>query len=239
MDFLKMFSKYELIARVFPSIIVFSPLILSVIIWYPQLISLESSLLFIIMFSGFIFFISKIARHLGYEKQKELLNKWGGFPTEKYLSYSDDTIDDITKARYRKNISNASNIYFPSKEEEENNGIETYKDTYQSAIKWLIENTRKNDILLEDNINYGFTRNMLGLKKLGIIIVFLSLIINFFNIYIEYGLLYLEVPLKIWITLLIIFGVLIGYILYLNEELVRAQSEAYAKSLLRCCENIE
>lgn len=238
MDFLKLFNKYELMARVFPSIILLCPLILSIIIWYPQLLSLESSFLFLFMFFVFTFLVAKVARHQGYKKERELLNKWGGFPTERFLSYSDDTIDEITKVRYRINLGNASSIYLPSEEEEVDNGYEFYKSTYRSAIKWLIEKTRKNDILLQDNINYGFCRNLLGLKNLGIMICLLSLMINVFNIYIEYEFLYLEVPFKIWITMLIIIGLLMGYIFYVNEKLVRAQSEAYARSLLRCCENI-
>jgi len=225
-------------ARVFPSIILLCPFILSIIIWYPQLISIESSLLFIFIFLVFTFFVAKIARHLGHKKEEKLLNKWGGFPTEEYLSYFDDTIDEITKARYRTNLSNASGIYFPSKEEELNTDSEEYKSTFRSAILWLIENTRKNDILLQDNISYGFCRNLLGLKKIGITICFLSLVINFFNIYIQYDFLYLEIPLKIWVTILIVLGMLMGYIFYVNEKLVRAQSEAYAKTLLKCCENI-
>lgn len=98
----------------------------------------------------------------------------------------DNTIDIKTKKRYHNYLEkNIEGLELPNQNEE----IENPKDSqekYESAIKWLLENTRdtkKFPLLHQDNINYGYSRNMLGIKPLGITISIISLILNAYLLY--------------------------------------------------------
>jgi hypothetical protein len=42
--------------------------------------------------------------------------------------------------------------------------------TYASCVAWLIARTRDDRLLLQENINYGFRRNLWGLKPWGLTI---------------------------------------------------------------------
>ncbi|MFH4385534.1 hypothetical protein WAJ74_22450, partial [Acinetobacter baumannii] len=48
---------------------------------------------------------------------------------------------------------------------------------YNEAMTWLRGKTRDEKILFNENINYGFMRNSLGLKWIALIICLISLLI--------------------------------------------------------------
>lgn len=198
---LNMFSQYELKARIFPALLTIAPFGLSTLIWYPELISLESSFLTLFVLIIILFFLAKVARERGKKLQEKLLNEWGGFPSTLFLKHNDNTLDDHTKRRYHQYLNKkVSGLRLPSKEEESKKP-HSYDQQYSSAVKWLLEKTRdtkKYPLLYQDNINYGFSRNMVGIKPLGIAFSVLSLTTNTLGIYQRYQPLFLDLPLKIW-----------------------------------------
>ncbi|HDR5269091.1 hypothetical protein E8M24_30065 [Bacillus thuringiensis] len=236
-EILSIFSKYELKARVFPAFLVLLPIGFTVLIWYPDLISLSGSFYIIIFIVSTLFFLAKIARERGKAIQTKLLKEWEGFPTTRMLHHSDNSIDPVTKKRYHLYLQKTiPGIEIPTLEQELENPT-YYEQQYTSAVKWLIENTRDNDHLLQDNINYGFSRNLLGIKFLGILCCIIAIIINIFAAYQIHNLNLLAIPLKIWLSILINFLFLLLWIFYVNKKWVRSSSEAYARTLLSTCEN--
>lgn len=236
-EILSIFSKYELKARVFPAFLVLLPIGFTALIWYPDLISLSGSFYIIIFIVSILFFLAKIARERGKTIQAKLLKEWDGFPSTRMLHHSDNSIDSVTKKRYHLYLQNTiPGIEIPTLEQELENPT-YYEQQYTSAVNWLIENTRDNDHLLQDNINYGFSQNLLGIKFLGILCCIIAIIINIFAAYQSHNINLLAMPLEIWLSILINFLFLLLWIFYVNKKWVRSSSEAYARILLSTCEN--
>lgn len=239
---LDIFSPYELKARIFPALLTIVPFGLSILIWYPELISLESSFLTGFVLIIILFFLAKIARELGKKQQKFLLKEWDGFPSTTVLKHSDQTLDDSTKKRYHQYINNnVDGVQLPTSEEELQKKSDHYDNEYNSAVKWLLEKTRDNKkyhLLYQDNINYGFSRNMLGIKPLGILFSLLSLGINVLGIFQKYQFTFVEIPLKVYISFLIGIFFLFLWTTFVNKKWVKSTAEAYARTLLSSCEEI-
>ncbi|WP_345243611.1 hypothetical protein [Pontibacillus salipaludis] len=237
---LNLFSKYELKARIFPALLAIAPFGLTILIWYPELINLESSAITLLVLVIILFSLAKVAREKGKKKQNALLKKWGGFPSTTLLKHDDNTINENTKQRYHNYLNkNVPGIQLPSKEEELNDSSST-NSTYESAVHWLLEKTRdtkKFPLLYEDNINYGFSRNMLGIKPIGIIFTFVSLGINILGVYQQYAFTLNDLPLKIWISLIITIFFILLWVFFVKEEWVKSASYAYARTLLSTCED--
>ena len=86
---------------------------------------------------------------------------------------SDSAIPDITLKRYYRKISSFEPEFseFRNVETTDTKGIIT-TDLCESVVTWLRAKTRDTKVfrlVYEENINYGFIRNMYNLKKYGII----------------------------------------------------------------------
>lgn len=232
-------NEYELKARIFPAILTILPFVITTLLWFPQLISLESSLLISIILIILLFFLGKLARERGKNVQSKLIQKWGGLPATLQLSHLDNTIDIETKKRYHNYLQkNIEGLKLPSRNEEIQNS-KSSQDKYESAVKWLLENTRdtkKFPLLYQDNINYGYSRNMLGMKWLAVIISIFSLALNFYLLYfLKYEPID-EVTINVIISILINSFIIISWIFFVNEKWVKSTAEAYARTLLSTCE---
>lgn len=234
------FGVYEIKARFFPALLILLPFLFTLLIWYPELIEFETSIIILIASIILLFFIAKISREAGLKVQAKLLNNWGGFPTTIFLRHRDSSIDYVTKERYHTFLSERiSNIQIPSAAEE-NENPDLYDLHYGSAVKWLLENTRdpmNYSMIHQDNSNYGFSRNMLGVKLVGILISFISLLLNIYGAYDQYKFVISEFPLKIWIAFLVSILFILLWVFFVNSNWVKSTSRAYARSLLATCES--
>ncbi len=240
-EMLNMFSRYELQARVFPSFIAVSPIGVTVLIWYPEIISLESSFLTIFVLFIILFSLAKVAREFGKRIEKRMIKEERGFPTTRFLKHSDNTLNIYTKMRYHKYLNeHIPDMQLPSKEEELESS-DGCTEKYNSAIHWLLEKTRDNQkysLIYEDNINYGFSRNMVGIKYISICLAIISLLIDFIGIYQSYGNISFDLPLKVILSIFISLFFVIYWIFLVKKKWVKSASEAYARSLLAACEEI-
>lgn len=116
---------------------------------------------------GVLFFtFSNIARRFGKSAERRLFASNGGFPTNTFLHRADARFDKATKDRYRSKLEALFGEKAPTEKAElkEPVAADAY---YKRAYAWLRENTRKEhgfEILFEENVTYGFWRNLYGLK---------------------------------------------------------------------------
>jgi len=237
-----LFNHYELKARFFPALLLLTPVILATLIWYPELMEIDSSIIAVIISIIIIFFLAKLCRDRGFQLEKTLKEEWGNYPSISMLKFSDNRIDEITKKRYHKYLKeNIVDINLPNDLTEENEKKDFYDLNYRSANKWLVEKTRdttKYNLLFQDNINYGFSRNMLGVKTFGIYFSLIAIGLNIFGIYKEYHTISLEIPLKIWLSVLVSLFFLFIWIFLVNKNWVKNAADAYARTLLATCEKV-
>lgn len=97
------------------------------------------------------------------------------------------------------------NFNLPTREQEETD-TKGADSVYESATKWLREKTRdkkKFRLLFTDNINYGFARNLLGMKGVGLTTAVLTFILQTTSIYLEYSFRFKDVPPFVLVSMLL------------------------------------
>lgn len=113
-----------------------------------------------------------VARRRGKAIEPLLIEQMGGLPSTTTLRHRDETYDVDTKAGYHAFI--AAKLGKPAPTAMEEAADPTAADRYYGrGATWLRENSRdakKFDILLSENISYGFRRNLFGLKLPGFLL---------------------------------------------------------------------
>lgn len=174
------FDTYSLKARVYPCLIVLLPIFLLAIIYVTNIKLYFHYITSFVSFGVFSFLLAQIGRDNGKLKEKELFEYWGGKPTSMILRHSNDYLDSHTKNRLHSRLTQTiPNIKIPTNEEEQENRQAADK-IYDSCTKYLISKTRdsnKYHLLLNENINYGFRRNLWGMKTWALPIIFICMFI--------------------------------------------------------------
>ncbi len=96
----------------------------------------------------------------------------GGLPTTVTLRHGDPTHDAPTKLGFHRFLAEKLNEPSPTPEQEANDP-QAADAFYARGVTWLRENTRnakKFDVLFNENVNYGFRRNLFGLKLPGFLL---------------------------------------------------------------------
>ncbi len=240
----KLFDPYERKARMFPGLLVIIPILIPLVGTYGARNVFFTSVITLLGSGGAIYALANIARGLGKRLEEKLVQTWGGMPTTIILRHGDNFLDRVTKQRIHSLIQHKLGIPMPTIEQEQSDP--TWADgAYKGATKRIIELTRNNkQLLLKENIAYGFHRNMLALKPVGVFICTASILyaLCLANV--------IHVPLSItWvnlfapgiaagITLLVSALFLSVWLLYFNEASVRLIGYAYAERLFECLSTI-
>jgi len=128
-------------------------------------IPIVASLSGLLVSAGGPVILAGFVRAQGLERQKSLVKKWGGWPTSQRLA--------VVSAERRARLESVTG--FPLPEQTTAN-----LDVYGEITGVLIAKTRDTDrfrLLFEENRNYGFERNLLGVKPIGISVSVLTLVL--------------------------------------------------------------
>jgi len=172
-------DRYDRNARVKPALLALLPALVVIAVWYPATWTALTGLVALISVCGAIFLLSRLARYLGRKVQDALIRKAGALETTVILRHADATISAETKRRYH-DFLRKSGLRMPTVEEEQRNP-QAADDCYRAAADWLREKTRdekKFSLLKGELTDFGFRRNLLGLKPIGVAITILALIAN-------------------------------------------------------------
>lgn len=165
------FDKYTFQARLLPSLLAFLPLAFAVMVWFPGQEATWKILGVILVSSGGATLLSNFGRDLGARKQTELFQMWGGVPTTRLMSHRLTKFDAVTLKRYHAKLKNLiPDLQIPDSAEEMKNPSHA-EQTYDSCAAFLRERTRDHKtfaLVFAENINFGFRRNLLGWKPVGI-----------------------------------------------------------------------
>lgn len=241
------FDQYSLSARVRPALFIVLPIILTAYILFEPLRTLLGSLLGILLTCGVVNFFANQMSSKGNLLQEELFKKWGGAPTTLILRHSNNELDKYTKQRYREKlvslVSNFKNVTERSEKANPNDADQHYI----SAINYLREKTRdskKYPLILKENMNYGFSRNLLAFKGTAITIILISLTISVLIIVITFKDKYVDInsltllPPEHYVLIILHLIFLLIWCFMINEKWVEVRAYAYAKRLLSSCEDV-
>lgn len=172
MDKLFGMDRYDRNARLSPALITLLPVFLFVFVWFQEVWTISGAVTSLIVASGILYALTRLVRRLGHRVEQKLGERVGTLHTARLLSLTDDRLSAHMKKRCRSFIEAKSGVPLPSKEQEVNDA-RSADEARLVAIKWLLNYTRSKSsetLLLDENISYGFARNLFGLKPLGLAI---------------------------------------------------------------------
>lgn len=192
------------------------------------------------MTCGMTVFLEQLGRDKGLEKEARLFKKWGGKPTTVMLRHRDSSLGPITLDRYHRKLSNLiQDISLPSPEEEKHDP-EGADQIYDSCVDYLKTQTRDQErfrLVFTENVNYGFRRNLWGMKPIGLFLACFSIIIVLFQIHPNWanpG----QVKPVVLVTLTLDVTFLLIWVLLITPAWVHTAAEAYARQLLSSCDRL-
>jgi hypothetical protein len=251
-DLTGLFDTYARRARLYPALLTLSPPVAATFAWVPSLVEGRSlaAMVGAAASFGLLYALASISRSAGKRTEQRLLAKWGGWPTTIMLRHGCADIPAPTKARYHQFLAQCGSWDgLPSAQLEQSDPAAN-DDAYESAVQWLKEQRRGPEfrLVLNENAEYGFRRNMRGLKPWALALCLVTLLG-----WLLYGftqlrtarrslssadvgeLLGLPSPLA-WGALGVTVVAFVAWILVVKDRWVREAADQYAQTLLATCD---
>ena len=233
---------YMIRARIFPAMLAAVPAIalaVAIVSWRQIIVShVVASAAVCVLFFAF----ADIARRRGKRLEPLIYENIGGKPSTTMLRHRDAALDAATKDRWVRFLASKLNEKSPTVDREEQDPM--YCDAfYERCGIWLREHTRdikKFKLIFEENVTYGFRRNLLGLKWLGLLlnatVVLICLAAVWFRFPISPD---DDVTIRLLCVLVVAFLHAIYFLLAVNEGSVIEGANQYARQLLLGCEALQ
>ena len=229
---------YSLCARAFPVYLTILPtaLVLSAIL--PDGLNLPLGGAAAIVFLPLSFLSGQVGADYGKRLEKRLWRQWGGAPTTRFLRHSNREFNLRTRERIHDKLRSLG-LRVPSKDEE-NNDVQSADTYYESCTEELIRRTRNHarfPLVFKGLTEYGFRRNLLGLKPLGLLIVVVSFLLCALFVGIKWnenG----ELAIAIVATLLVA-GLFLTWVTWISKRTVSLAADRYARFLLEAALELE
>lgn len=250
-DVVEKFSNpYERKARLWPALLTLLPVIVLVSTLYAPFASLAANAVSLAVSCGALYLLANIAREYGKRLEPKLFELWGGTPTTQILRHRNNHFGVTIKASFHSFLASKLGIAFPDAAEEAANPAKA-DDVYRSAVTWLLSQTRDAkafDLLYRENIYYGFRRNALSLKPLGILIAIGSMV----WVLVSQGALVITatnlsfvseklagLPLGAWLSIGVSGLLLAAWLFFFTRTTVRTAAFAYADMLIKSCNQLQ
>ncbi len=233
------FDLYTIKARLAPALIAVAPSI-ALLIAILDIKSFDASQVWAtIGLVVVLFALSNVSREAGKKVQSRVYRDNDGWPTFDPLYYTDRTFSDEAKLKYLRFLSEKLGRPFPTMGNAVSEPL-LARQFYNEAATWLREVTRDTKqfpIVYDENITYGYFRNLLGLK-------WISLVLNVSVVTICILVIFQYVPwfkdvapsLPYVLAVSVIHGL---YVIFgVTEARMKSASTRYARQLLLACETL-
>ena len=177
---MSLFDLYSLRARILPALVVVLPLGLLMFTLLPGHPFFVSAFLGVLGTIGGTGVLAQLGRDLGRKKEPNLWKSWDGPPTTRLLRHRRELGDITLVPGLREQVEKWVGDPLPTKEEEET--CPSQADTrYEQVVMSLREATRdriKFPLVFAENVNYGFRRNLWGLRAVGACIAVMTVLVS-------------------------------------------------------------
>lgn len=231
-------DKYTVQARLLPPLLSALPLALVVVACQPEGSAWWAAVWGAVTSCGGTVLIAQISRDLGQRKETDLFKSWGGPPTTVRLRHRCAANPEQVIRWHRCLARICPDLKLPSRDEEANEPVAA-DNVYAVAVNHLVESTRDRrrfQMVYEENCNYGFRRNLLGMKPVGVaasvigVTTMGALFTGCFDIAIDF-------PIALT-SLVINLFLLLTWVFWITPNWVRKAAETYAKQLLVAIPNL-
>lgn len=231
---------YDRKARLYPALLaIMVPVVAALLIvpgYSSQLVNLASTVVAL----GGLMLLSSLGRERGKRIEPSLFEKWGGTPTTQLLRRSTSSLDHLTLQRYRQFLeARVSGLRFPDVESETAD-LKNETAVCESSVKWLREATRdtkKFPLVFSENTNYGFRRNLLGVKPAALFLSIATLLAVGTHAWITSTGELNSVSVQSWLAGTASLVGLLFWIFVVTPEFVKTTAFAYATALLAACDS--
>lgn len=225
------FDTYSFRARVLPVYLTLAPAVLLLAALVPDGLKLPLGGAAALVFVPISFFLSQVGADFGKHLEKRLWRDWGGPPTTRFLRHGNHDFNEVTRGRVHEKLRSLG-LKVPTCEEQEQDerAAEKY---FESCTEELIRRTRNDKefpLVFKGLVEYGFRRNLLGLKPFGVILALASLVGASWSTYASWS---LDSPPAVAIVAgLITAGLLLAWATWVTEHTVKLAADRYARFLL-------
>lgn len=246
-DWLKpVLDKYDRQARLKPALLCGAPLVASIVLLVPELGPIWGSIGGVVVYCGGSMLLIQIGRDAGKTLEVRLYQLWGGKPSASMLRHSDSRLPKQTKDRYRRFLSTVVPGLTLATAQEEERDPEQADAGYDSANRWLLENTRDHErfhLLFTENMNYGFRRTLLALRRIALGLDAIGFILLIGVAIASHKRLFIDTIMALseewWVSIAITAAHTLLFVAYIRPCWVRRAAERYAHQLLSSCDSIE
>jgi hypothetical protein len=234
-------DSYDRPARLYPALLAIAPIfIAAVAIVSADELTFLKSLGALAVGCGGTFLLSQLGRDFGKTRENELFELWGGLPSVAILRHRDPRLNAITKDRYHKRLATlVPEAKAPSVEDEQADQ-KAADQIYGAWSDYLRTNTRDKKtfaLVFQELVNYGYRRNVFGLRKIGILLSVISLCISVVWLYTTYAKTgQLDDGIAGALCFALVF--LLLWVFRFSSSWVRVAADAYAARLAEATENV-
>ena len=226
------FDTYSFRARVLPVYLTLAPVVLLLAAVVPEGLKLPIGGAAALVFAPISFFLSQIGADFGKRLEKSLWTKWGGPPTTRFLRHGNHEFNEVTRGRVHAKLRQLE-LHVPTREEQEQD--QCAADThYQSCTEDLIRRTRDTrefPLVFKGLTEYGFRRNLFGLKVFGVSLTVVGLAGSAWSTYTTWTATN-ELPAVSLVAGLISAGLLLAWLVWVTKGTVKLSDDRYARFIL-------
>lgn len=164
-------DRYDRTARIGPALFALLPAGALVAVWLPGLSKAVAGAGALLLVCGVAYFLKGYARTRGHRVEERILERLGAWPSTLALRHGGPLLDEFTRDAYHA-VLRAKGQPIPTADEQARDPARA-DAMFERARKWLLEQTRRADhpsdrLLFEENIDYGFRKNLVGLKPFAV-----------------------------------------------------------------------
>jgi hypothetical protein len=243
-----LFDDYNRQARLYPALLALLPPLIALLAWFPSLLTsnVGTTFLTLVVSCGLLFALAVFSRSCGKLTEARLLKLWGGWPTTQWLRHSDTHLAAATKTRYHKAlVKHVPGWILPTSDEERSNPSAA-DDAYRSAVDWLKERCRGKGfpLVIKENIEYGFRRNMRGIRPFAFGVIALAIIGTFAAFAHQItragdwsiSAIFNHAPIELVGATALLLVALACWMFFVTDLWVREAGDQYARALLSNCD---
>ncbi len=231
---------YERKARLYPALLLVAPVLIILIGVASAKLSTLESLGAAAAGCGGAFLLTQLARDAGKKCEKSLFEAWGGMPSIAIFRHRDSRIDVITKARYHGQlVALVKGAKAPAHKEEAADpaGSDQVYRAWSSYLRVHTRDTKKYPLLFQENVSYGYRRNVYGLRPIGLIVSALSLAVGTAWLYYVHSVATTTTPEAVG-ALGCVLVIFLLWAFRFTSDWVRIPADAYAERLVEAIDSM-
>lgn len=233
------FDRYTWRARVLPVYLTVAPAILAIAATLPEGLSLPLAGGSAVVFVPLSYFLSQIASDFGKRLEPALWESWGGPPTTRFLRHDNDEFNRATRERVHERL-RALGLNTPTRDQEKADRLQAL-ELYASAVdevRRLTRDTGRFPLVYKGNAEYGFRRNLLGLKRFGVTLTMAAVAVVGWAVFHEWRAAGVVAPVSA-VSILLTACILLSWLVGVRPAAVRITADRYARYLLEAALDLD